>query len=232
MSIATAARTLSTAASVLMGYLYVGGHVQNDTLVASYSEGIFGTRAIGVDARAGMACVGDACHEECLWWTSAIGNETDVSCEEWIIRHLLGLERLERALVRAGRCAQRAVETCVLSHEVGLELPAAFVWNGTEGRMRLFLMPRTSVRSNARTRRVALLAPGSRASDAPTHETMLDFATEVLVEHYDAWSHEMRTEVLTEDAAYCLQLLRLSVPTECADAMPLQRPLRGFDDRV
>ena len=218
--------------SVLMGYLYVGGHVQNETLVAQYSD-MLGTRTVSIDARAGAACVGEACHDECLWWSPELGNDTDTVCEPSMTRRLLGLERLDRSLQRATRCAVRASEVCVLSHEVGLELPGAFVWNASESRMRLFLMPRTHVVVDARVKRVALFPPGSRAGVyGDAHSTILELAQEVGVEHYDAWTRQLRSDVVREDAAYCLQLLRTSVPAECADAMPMEAPLRGYDERV
>lgn len=228
---AAALRMVSTSVSMLMGYLYVGGHVQNETLVAEYS-GMMGTRTVSIDARAGTACVGEACHEECLWWSPEIGNDTDTVCDPYVTRRLLSKERLDRSLQRATRCAMRGSEVCVLSHEVGLELPGAFVWNTTESRMRLFLMPRTHVAKEAQVKRIALFAPGSRATEGDDHATIMNLAQEVLVEHYDAWTHELRSDTVREDAAYCMQLLRSSVPEECADAMPMEAPLRGYDERV
>lgn len=145
----TAVRMASTGLSMLMGYLFVGGHVQNETLVdewrASLGPAAAVSDAVLVDPRTGraeVACIKDACHEQCLWWMHEIGNATDTECSQWTLRRTISIDVLTRALERARACASRAGETCVLSHEVGLQAPAALVWNATKQRMLLYLLPR------------------------------------------------------------------------------------------
>ena len=80
--VSTTLRTLCSAMGVMLGSLYVGGHVQNDTFVDSY----LGTVHAQIDPRAGQACVGEACDPQCLWWDHRTGNDTDTQCDSWALR--------------------------------------------------------------------------------------------------------------------------------------------------
>jgi hypothetical protein len=207
---------------VMLSYLYVGGHVQNETLMSTYGTALLpytaATRAMGYDNHAGTTCVDDACHEECTWWNPSVGNNTDTECAVHMLRRALTLDGLERALAQANRCAVRATEECILSHEVGLRVPGVFVWNASEARMRLFLMPRArAVAEKAASRRVALLPAGARASAHYEREATFVMTDVVGVTHFDAWRNTERTDVLRDEAAYCVQLMFRTIPDACAD---------------
>lgn len=223
-AVSTALRTLCSAMGVMLGGLYVGGHVQNETLVDSY----LGTVRAQVDPRAGQACVGEACDPQCLWWDHRTGNDTDTECTGWALRRGVTGERLTRAKSRAEHCAHRAVENCVLSHEVDLPAPAVFFYNTSEHRMRLFLLPSVAPDPSSDLRRVALFHAGTDSSNWAEIEASFDFRERARVSHYDPWTHAQLEEDVGGEAAYCLQLLRLSVPEECAEGLAL--PLTSSPD--
>lgn len=205
-----AIRVASTSLSALLAYLYVGGHVQNDTLAAEYG---FAT----IDARTGSACA--HCDDECVWWEASAGNDTPVDCVGSNLRRALGSDVIARALDRASRCASRSGEACVLSHEVGFPLPAAFVWNASEHGLQPILLPRLRRIEGARAIRIShvtpelAMAPGGR-------ESMLTFDQHIGVEHYDLRSRGLVQAELHDEAAYCLQLLQRSVPDACMELLP------------
>jgi hypothetical protein len=214
----------STTTSLFFGYLFLNGHVQNSTLGERWLDT---AAAVPLDARAGregLTCHGGACHEECLWWVDEIGNATDTECSDYNLRRILSVRQLSDAVERAHRCADLASETCVLSHEVGLRAPAAMVYNTTEQRMRLYLLPRIleedddAEADGGDKRRVALFPVGTPPGgwSAASRHAIVPMRSSLRVEHYDAWQHELRTDVAHDEAAYCLQLLQRSVPHECA----------------
>jgi hypothetical protein len=222
--VSTTLRTLCSAMGVMLGSLYVGGHVQNDTFVDSY----LGTVRAQIDPRAGQACVGGACDPQCLWWDHRTGNDTDTQCDSWALRRGVTGDRLTRAMARAEHCAHQAVENCVLSHEVDLPAPAVFFYNASEHRMRLFLLPATTPNPASDLRRVAFFHAGTKSSSWSEIETSFDFRERARVSHYDPWTHVQLQEDVSGEAAYCLQLLVLSVPEECAEGLAL--PLTNSPD--
>ena len=234
--VTTALRLVGSVASLGLSYLYVGGHVQNDTLIGESLEALgSGLGAIGsfagdeVDPRAGLACVGEACHPECLWWSPPIGNATTTYCEPWFIRRGLTGDGVRQALEVAMRCAQRSHEACVLSHEVGYTLPAAFVWDSSKAQMRSFVLPRLYALDNATQRRVALFAPGTRSQTGAHHgiswwdqvgaSTILLMNETLDIEYFDVHEKTHRREAIEHEAAFCVQLLRQTLPDDCLDAV-------------
>lgn len=227
----------STSASLFFSYLFLGGHVQNATLGDAWVGAGRAARVhrVALDPRTGapdVACHGEACHDDCDWWVDEIGNRTDVECNDYNLRRVMSVRQLTDALARAQACADRATETCVLSHEVGLRAPAALVYNASEQRMRLYLLPRITpvAAGDSASRRVALFPVGTPPGgwSAMARHAVVPMHDEVLVEHYDAWQHEVRRDVVRDEAAYCLQLLLRSVPDECAVGGEL--PLEGDPD--
>ena len=208
-----ALRLASTSVGSLLAYLYVGGHVQNDTLAAEYGFG-----SVGIDARSGASCVGGTCLGECEWWDVSVGNETPGDCSGWTLRRQLGVDTLERAAERAGRCAKRAGESCVLSHEIDFPIPAAFVWNASEHRMRPFLLPRLRRIEGVPTVRVAHVTPEEQTPGG--REALLTLDKRIAVEHYDVRGRALVHDEVSNDTAFCLQLLLRTVPDECSELLP------------
>lgn len=122
-----------------------------------------------------------------------------------------------RAAQRALRCAGVAETECVLSAEVGLALPAAFLVNGSTGHVRSLVAPRILPPPESETpppalQRVRASVPGA---DAMFGTRTFQFQKTVLVEFLDGASRRMQTMQLAGQEAYCVQLLREAYEPAC-----------------
>jgi hypothetical protein len=122
-----------------------------------------------------------------------------------------------RAAQRALRCAGAAETECILSPEVGLALPAAFLVNGSTGNVRSLVAPRLlpladSEAAPAALQRVRASVPGA---DALFGTRTFQFEKTVLVEFLDGASRRMQTMQLSGQEAYCVQLLREAYEPAC-----------------
>lgn len=77
----------------------------------------------------------------CDWWSVDVERTYEESCSMGNLR-LAMTSVLHESISKATRCAQATGETCILSHEVGLTLPAVFVWNHDSGTMKPLLYPK------------------------------------------------------------------------------------------
>ena len=115
-------------------------------------------------------------------------------------------EALERALA----CAARHETDCILSPEVGLSVPAAFVYDQEAG-LRMLIAPRLLPPANeSLTKLVAFRHPTTEQSFA-----QLSLNASVTVEALEGGTRQMRTETLDGSAAYCVQLLRMAFSPSC-----------------
>ena len=225
--------------TTLLAWMYVGGHVQNDTTF----EGFIAQPLIPIrDELTGQICRGDVCQDECGWWSwedsvddsteKRTGNQnaaTKMELDEldkldkycggaWSIRSGSIKEALRQATERAVHCMTRELETCMLSHEVDLPIPGIVTWNATNQDTKLFLLPRI-LEKVGHLQRVIQNKPGLRASDLPFKRVVVkDMYDAVRVQYYDQWTHETLTEVVYGDVSYCLQLLAHSIPPDCEKA--------------
>lgn len=122
-----------------------------------------------------------------------------------------------RAATRALRCAGVAETECVLSPEVGLALPAAFLINASTGNVRPLVAPRLlpppeSDAPPPALQRVRASVPGA---DAMFGTKTFHFEKQIRVEFLDGASRRMQTVQLTGQEAYCVQLLREAYEPAC-----------------
>lgn len=127
----------------------------------------------------------------------------------------LGGAAVRRAEERAVACGAAMGTDCVLGPEVGLMIPAAFVYEHGEG-MRALLAPRLLEPrpGHSSVRRVRLLNPRTeKGLEGPA----VRFNSSVNVEYMLVLGSGTRLETATlnDSAAYCVQLLRHSFPPEC-----------------
>ena len=228
--VATALRVTSTSVATLIASLFVGGYMNNETAL----EGIpLSDRAETESVPGGdETCSTPDCANppapECTWWVPESGRETDTLCSAYALRRLMSADAINRATDRAQRCASQTGATCVLSHEAGFQLPAALVWSHERGEMRMFMLPRVrwdregeaadAAQSSAFVRRVALVRPpfDQVGAEPPMR---VRYNRSVLVEHVDMRSHEHLVERLEDEDAYCLQMLRMTVPEACLEGL-------------
>ena len=174
------------------------------------------------DAKENEASLGGR-ESVCRWWTPETGRETDTLCSAFALRRLMGSDTLARALERAQQCAILHGTTCVLSHEVGLQVPAVMLWNSATSAMRMYLLPRVvpnSAGSATDARRVALARPpfddDLARSRAPF---VVSMNQTVEVDHVSTTTHARESEQLVDDDAYCMQMLQLTIPERCNEEL-------------
>lgn len=113
----------------------------------------------------------------------------------------------QAALERALDCAAAHETDCIFSPEVGLSVPAAFVYDWRAG-LKMVIAPRIT------------------AGEAPTHVAFQDPVTarshanvvlnsSVKAEYLEGVSRVMRTDTFNDSAAFCVQLLRLAFTEDC-----------------
>ena len=134
----------------------------------------------------------------------------DSLCSHFSISRLYR-QNHEEAVRRAGICAADAELECILSVEIGMGFPAAFVFE--EGAMRAIVAPQ-------------LLAHASENATFQVYDPYSQrysgsyvFDREVKAEFLDGADRHPTTEILNGTAAHCVQLLRQAFTPECWSAL-------------
>lgn len=122
------------------------------------------------------------------------------------------------AFGRAIRCAARHRTECVLSPEVGLAVPAAFLVPPS-GQIRMVLAPRIvasppDILSEEKHVRVHHPSPGLVGNTKT-----VTFNSSVTAEYMDGRSRAIHTTTFFANDAYCVQLLRRAFVPECWAAL-------------
>ena len=165
---------------------------------------------------------------ECEWYNGSFKWTLGPLCTHFSISRV-GPSALALATDRALQCASRVGAGCVLAPEVGVGLPALFVYTDTGG-MRALLAPRLladdEIESAAaaadaldeagRPRRVNVRVddPSGRGEAAT-----LTMRTAVVAEFLTGGSRKLHVETLVGDDAFCVQLARHAIAQECWDAL-------------
>lgn len=149
---------------------------------------------------------------ECSWWHM---NETydPGLCSHFTIGRLSTTPA--RALARAQVCAAVVGTECVLSPEVGLGVPAAFLNDHASGVMAMVLAPRFLPLEGDRS-----AAPQHVRAAPPDGDGMIGtrtfvFNRSIRAEFFDGVSKTMHLREFEGSDAYCLQMLRASFAEEC-----------------
>lgn len=119
-----------------------------------------------------------------------------------------------RAGERALRCAAAHGTECILSAEIGLAIPAAFLYSES-GRMVTVLGPKL-LQLDSDQRHVRVAPPDG---DGLTDTKTLLLNHSIRVEYLDAASRTMATAEFTGQRAYCVQLLRVAFEQRCWDQL-------------
>ena len=147
---------------------------------------------------------------ECRWWSMKVNYDAGL-CSHFTISRLSSTPA--RALVRASaRAAAHRVE-CVLSPEVGLGVPAAFVNDHAEGALQMVLAPRLLPGAADAPRQHVRARPPD--GDGLTDTRTFLFNKTVRAEFFDGVTKTMHTREFRGDAAFCVQLLRASFASAC-----------------
>lgn len=158
--------------------------------------------------------------DACEWW-DGVDASGEAVCSS------MALFRLTRASVdaaaqRAALCARVTGESCILSHEVGLEVPGVFLYGGGEAGsgMRLLITPARAPSPESANASKGTLDPAKRVrvslhgQEWESREYVME--PRLAIEYYDFNGRAMRIETLEANDAFCVQLLARSVQEDCA----------------
>lgn len=112
---------------------------------------------------------------------------------------------------RALTCAAHFGTDCILSPEVGLSVPAAFVYDQDDG-LRMVIAPKLvdiPEDLESEDRLIELRDP-----DGKRH-TQMDMKNVVRVEYLQGGARRMSVDTFNDTSAYCVQLLRVAFDSSC-----------------
>lgn len=113
---------------------------------------------------------------------------------------------------RALSCAANFNTDCILSPEVGLSVPAAFVYDPAGG-LKMLIAPKiTEVPKGQISTRHTL---AFQHPDGKRTGVQFQFNSTVNVEYLEGGTRKMTTELLSGEDAYCVQLLRIAFDAAC-----------------
>ena len=174
---------------------------------AEHLEGLVALDARPAVGAAGVTLGGDV-GPECAFWNMSVVYESSL-CSHFAIGRSASTPA--RANQRALACAAAFGVECVLSPEIGLALPAAFLYSHDAATMTMVLAPKLLPHASEQVH-VRVAPPGG---DGLTDTKTLHFNRTVRVEYLEGASRQLRKETLSDDSAFCVQLLRLSFEPEC-----------------
>lgn len=136
---------------------------------------------------------------------------TGALCSHFALARM-GQATQQEALNRALSCAAYHETDCILSPEVGLSVPAPFVYDPEEG-LRMVIAPKlvdmVQPSVEAEDRLVELRDP-----DGKRH-TQIEMKTAVGVEYLQGGARRMSVDTFNHTAAYCIQMLRVAFDKLC-----------------
>lgn len=158
------------------------------------------------------AIAGSGLPPECSFWNQSVVFSSDM-CSLFVVNRAAAVYQLASA--RAMRCTAAFGTECVLSPEIGLAMPAAFLHDYATASMRMLIAPRLLPLESEQTR-VRVSPPDS---DGVTQTRTTVFNRTLAVEYLDGQTKQLHQERLEEDEAFCVQLLRLAFEPACWQAL-------------
>lgn len=146
---------------------------------------------------------------ECNFWNGTVQYESPLCSHFSLSRVAPGAA--ERALDRATRCAVHHETECILSPEIGLSIPAAFVYEEATTSMRMLIAPRLLPHDGEETSLVVQDPQEHAANVARVYNRTIH------VEYLPGGRRAPVTELLSNDTSWCVQLLREAFVAECWD---------------
>lgn len=145
----------------------------------------------------------------CLFY-NATYQYTGALCSHFALARM-GQAIQTEALNRALSCAAHYETDCILSPEVGLSVPAAFVYDPVDG-LKMVIAPKLTGSPDDGSQLDRLVE--FRDPEGKRH-TQLEMKSAIDVEFLQGGSRRMSTETFNDTAAYCVQLLRLAFDSAC-----------------
>lgn len=147
---------------------------------------------------------------ECAWWNGT-GTHKPSLCSHFALSRMVS-SITARAEERALECATHYQTECVLSFEIGVEVPSCFVYDAASSEMRMLIAPRVLVSEGEASVRV-------QDPSNPAQSRLESFARTVEVEYLPAGSKRPVAEVFHNASAWCVQLLRAGISPECWEGL-------------
>lgn len=144
----------------------------------------------------------------CSWWNGTVVYESDL-CSHFSLSRMAS-NSASRAIDRATRCAAHYETECVLSPEIGVSIPAAFIYDWEGSSMRMLIAPRIVNPVGEDVRSIRVQDPEEKTSGR-----VVELNHTIKVEYLPGGSRTPVSEVLNGTDAYCVQLLRSAFVEEC-----------------
>ena len=149
---------------------------------------------------------------ECSWFDHSYKFESSF-CSHFVLSRLAS-SAAPQALKRATLCAAERETDCVLSVEVGLSIPAAFVYDpATDGGLKMIVAPRLFAHESEEVDVRVVDVSGSNPSQ------ILAFNKTIRTEYLPGASRVPVTAELSEHEAFCVQLLRAAYAPSCWESL-------------
>jgi hypothetical protein len=149
---------------------------------------------------------------ECKGWNQSVAFRSTL-CSHFSISRF-ARSSPSRAIARALTCAAEWETECVLSPEIGLSIPAAFIYSHKDGGMNMIVAPNL-LEFESQQQHVRSTPP---AGDLLSSATFLMNRT-VRAEFLSGETRTMHSEIFEGETAYCLQLLRMAFEPNCWEAL-------------
>tara|TARA_B110000858_G_scaffold138672_1_gene157474 strand:+ start:2167 stop:2769 length:603 start_codon:yes stop_codon:yes gene_type:complete len=149
---------------------------------------------------------------DCNFWNQSAVFSSEM-CSLFVVNRAAA--SYQTASNRALRCAASYGVECVLSPEIGLAMPAAFMYDHESSAMRMLIAPKI-IPSDSNLSHVRVSPPDS---DGITQTRTMVMNSTLSVEYLDGKTKQLRSVVLTGEEAFCVQLLRHSFEPSCWKAL-------------
>jgi len=161
---------------------------------------------------ASESMAGSSLPPECAFWNQSVVFSNDM-CSLFVVNRAAAA--YHAASTRAMRCAAAYGVECVLSPEIGLAMPAAFLYDHATSSMRMLIAPKLLARESEQLH-VRVSPPDS---DGITQTRTLLLNETVSVEYLDGQTKSLHSGTLVKDEAFCVQMLRRAFEPACWKAL-------------
>lgn len=146
---------------------------------------------------------------DCEWWNGTY-KFSPILCSPLAIART-STSIATQAIARATRCALAGTTDCVLSVEIGLDLPSAFVYDQADASIIMMIAPRLLEEvENTTMRKVRMEDPMGMHPNA-----LFEYYDRVRVEFMRGGTRTLETVTLDGVASYCVQSLRNAIVNDC-----------------
>ncbi len=158
------------------------------------------------------AMSGNGLPPECAFWNQSVVFSSE-KCSLFVGNRAAAA--YASASARAMRCTAAFGTECVLSPEIGLAMPAAFLYDHATASMRMLIAPKLLPHES--TQQHVRVSPPD--SDGITRTRTIVFNKTLTVEYLDGQTKQLHQKRLEEEEAFCVQLLRLAFEPSCWHAL-------------